>query len=421
MRRSAERQRTAGAREVVSVTIDAIAAGGDGVGRVGGRVVFVPRTAPADVVTAAVAPSRGSFARGMLREVVRGSPERVVPPCPHYTRDRCGGCQIQHLGYAAQLAAKRRIVADAFQRIAHRAVELGPVVPSPGEWRYRSKLTLALRRRGPGWIAGLHPYDDPARVFALADCPITDRRVVGAWRGVMSAAHLFPDVQALRGNIRWTADGPVFTLLGATRWPAAGEFFAAVPAVAALYWEPAHADRRLLGDRRATASPAGSFAQVNPALAAGLRAYVGALVRAARPATVIDGYAGSGDLAAELDGIGMAVTAIELDRDASAWCAARLGPRSRAVTARVEDVLPDLLPADAVVLNPPRAGLDRRVTAALAGSRVPLVAYVSCDPATLSRDVARLAGYRVTSVRPFDMFPQTAHVETVCTLAPEAA
>ncbi|HEY3134022.1 MAG TPA: TRAM domain-containing protein, partial [Gemmatimonadaceae bacterium] len=175
----------------VSVAIDSIAAGGDGVGRSNGLVVFVPRTAPGDVVTAQIS-GKGHFARGALRNVVTASRDRIEPPCPHYTRDKCGGCQLQHVSYAAQLEAKRAIIRDSLQRIGKRQVELPPIERSPKEWRYRTKLTLAMRRRGARWIAGLHPYDDPVRIFALADCPITDRRVVAAWHEIMEADTYFP-------------------------------------------------------------------------------------------------------------------------------------------------------------------------------------------------------------------------------------
>jgi SAM-dependent methyltransferases related to tRNA (uracil-5-)-methyltransferase len=114
------------------------------------------------------------------------------------------------------------------------------------------------------------------------------------------------------------------------------------------------------------------------------------------------------------------VTAVELDPDASAWSASKLAEPSRAIRARVEDALPGLLPADLVVLNPPRAGVDSRVTDTLEAEVGHLrgVIYVSCNPATLARDLSRLPSYRIESLRAFDMFPQTAHVETVCDLRP---
>src|SRR6266540_4065323 len=209
--------------DMMNVQIESIAAGGDGVGRNNGLVVFVPRTAPGDVVTARIA-GKGSFARGSLRTIARPSPERVDPPCPHYTRDRCGGCQLQHMSYDAQLRAKQRIIRDAIERIGRRAVNDPEIRPSPNEWRYRTKLTMAMRRNASGrWIAGLHHYDDPSRIFALSDCLITDNRVVGFWRDIMAHAESFPGSQPLRGSVRITRDGAVFTLIGSMRFPRAGE------------------------------------------------------------------------------------------------------------------------------------------------------------------------------------------------------
>lgn len=402
----------------VSLSIDTIAAGGDGVARSEGLVVFVPRTAPGDVVTASVA-GKGHFARGSLRAILRPSPDRIDPPCQHYVRERCGGCQIQHIAYPAQLAAKQRIITDAMTRIGRREIAPPEVVPSVSEWRYRTKLTLAMRRRPGGWIAGLHPHDDPAHVFALADCPITDRRVVSAWREILAASEFLPEATALRGSVRWTDDGPTFVLTGGTRWSQHSEFFAAVPTLAAFYWEPAESARRLLGDRRARSAPAASFAQVNPVVAKVLRDYVFSRVMAFRPARVTDAYSGAGELAVALAASGVAVTAIELDPDAADWAARDLSEPSRSIAGRVEDVLPRAPSADVVVVNPPRGGLGADVTGWLeSAAGIQAIVYVSCDPATLARDVSRMPGYAIQSVRAFDMFPQTAHVETVCVMTP---
>jgi 23S rRNA (uracil1939-C5)-methyltransferase len=163
--------------------------------------------------------------------------------------------------------------------------------------------------------------------------------------------------------------------------------------------------------------------QVNARVAAALREHVLERVRAHGPARVIDAYAGMGDTALPLAAEGRTVVAIELDAEAVARFRERLPAPSAAIAGRVEDHLPAALPADVVLLNPPRAGVDARVTAALEAAATPprAVVYVSCDPATLARDVARMPRYRVASLRAYDMFPQTAHVETVCELVPEAA
>jgi 23S rRNA (uracil1939-C5)-methyltransferase len=210
-------------------------------------------------------------------------------------------------------------------------------------------------------------------------------------------------------------------MMGGISWAARDQFVAKVPSISAVWWEPADdKPRRLLFDKRQDRDPSASFAQVNAEMAEILRTYVLDRALAYEPKTVIDAYAGAGHIAIALSDRGIRVTAIELDPDASSWSAARLAAPSRAIRAKVEDALPGLLPADLVILNPPRAGVDSYVTATLEAEvgHVHGVIYVSCNPATLARDLARLPSYRIESLRAFDMFPQTAHVETVCELRP---
>lgn len=411
----------------VSLDIESIAAGGDGIARHDGLVVFVPRTAPGDRVRARIQ-TRGRMARGVLERIERAAPSRVTPACPHYEIDQCGGCQLQHLSLDAQHEAKRRIVVDAFRRIGRREVPLPELQAGALAWRYRRKLTLALRRADGRWRAGLHVFGDPDRIFSLDDCHIADERLMRVWREILAASALLPDAARLRGAVR-LLDGPdnqaALTLEGATRWTAHADFFARVPSLASLWWIPDAGVRRRLHDRRDTPAAGtadASFAQVNPDVAARLGQFVTSTVMAHAPSSVVDGYAGTGDQAVRLAGLGVRVTAIEVDGDASAVCAGRLPGGSRALNARVEDVLSSALPADVVVLNPPRAGVGAGVTARLAPEQaLRAIVYVSCDPATLARDVARLPGWRVARITAFDMFPQTAHVETVCELVPERA
>jgi 23S rRNA (uracil1939-C5)-methyltransferase len=435
----------------IELAIDSIAAGGDGVGRAGGLVVFVPRTAPGDVGLTRI-DGGGRFARGRLERLLRAGPSRIDPPCAHYVADRCGGCQLQHIAYDGQLEAKSAIIRDSIQRIGKRSIAAPVVRPSARQWRYRRKLTLALRRPAHGgWIAGLHPFDAPGRVFDLVDCPITDERVLAVWREIRAAARWLPDAPELRGAVRVPADGDgegtSFLLEGARRWPTHTQFFDATPSLGALWWRPEGQSRRRLHARIAIATAGGgsdvgagdaevpdatrpdanaadaSFAQVNSEVAAELHRHVVALALAHRPATAVDAYAGSGDTAVPLADAGVRVSAIELDRDGAARGAARLQAPSLMMRARVEDVLASLLPADIVILNPPRGGVDVAVTTALssAPTAVRAIIYVSCNPSTLARDLSRLPGYRIESITAFDMFPQTAHVETVCELVPEGA
>ncbi len=401
--------------------ISGIAAGGDGVGRSDGLVVFTPRTAVGDIVDVMVTTQR-RFARGIVRDIERPSPDRIEPACAHYTVDNCGGCQLQHMSYDAQLRAKGSIIADSLRRIGRRELDVPVVQPSDAQWRYRRKLTLHLRRVGSGWIAGLHPYDNPVAVFDLTDCPITEQRVLDVWRAMRGVFELLPSEPALRVAVRLLPAGAAVVVQGGSSWPDYKRFFAGVADITELWWKPEQGRTRLLSSRSGGSESGASFVQVNERVADALREFVLERVRTFSPAHVIDAYAGSGDTAIPLAREG-SVTAIELDADAVAQFGPRMRAPSKAIAGRVEDHIERSLPADVVILNPPRTGVDERVARALQGAspRPRGIIYVSCDPGTLARDLARMPAYRLASVRAYDMFPQTAHVETVCELVPEAA
>src|SRR6058998_201931 len=178
------------------VTITGIAVGGDGVGRLSdGRAVFVPRAAPGDRIRLKERSLQRhrNFARAHLGEIVEAGPGRVTPPCPHYVHDHCGGCQLQHLAYDVQLSAKRAIVGDTLRRIGKLDLPDLEIVEALDEWRYRAKISLAAKGgEGAATAIGLHPYDRPNFVFPLADCHITDFRLMALWRELRSKLALLP-------------------------------------------------------------------------------------------------------------------------------------------------------------------------------------------------------------------------------------
>src|SRR4030095_2975801 len=234
---------------MAQVRIESIAGGGDGVGRLDGLAVFIPRTAPGDLVEASIR-QRGRMARGRLLRVLEASGDRVVPRCVHYDRDHCGGCQVQHLSIDAQHTAKQRIVQDAFARIAKRRVDLPPIVPSVSDWEYRSRLTLAMRWERDHWIMGLHQFDDVDRVFDLRECPITNGRVVSAVAEVRNDARFLPRTAELRGTVRLVSEELTLVVEGGASWPTAREFAQAVPSFAVIRWRPADGAPRVGVDRR---------------------------------------------------------------------------------------------------------------------------------------------------------------------------
>lgn len=397
-------------------------------------------------------------ARGRVLQVLTPSADRVEPICAHYTEDRCGGCQLQHLRAEAQTEARRHIVQDTLARIGRREVPL-PEVVSDVAWGYRSRLTLTLMRKSVGWVGGLHPHDDPARVFALEQCHIAHPALVSVWQAlrplIRKAAPALPVGDTLRLGLRLedTAGGadasapPTVALVfeGGTHWPDQDAWTLAARGVDArisgVWYTPMGQpvpDRGAKGEAEPMeyapqAREALAFSQVNPVVATALREYVFGAVQGFTPRRVVDAYAGTGALAARLATDGVAVVAIEADPAGAEAAAGRLQavggatvPPSRAICDLVERALPTLAATerpDVVVLNPPRRGVHADVTAWLeaAGQEgVRGVVYVSCDPATLARDLSRLPSWRVAAVQCFDMFPQTAHVETVCVLQRES-
>lgn len=406
-----------------------------------GVACFVPRTAPGDVAQVALQ-MRSRFATGRLLQVLQAAPARVEPRCPHYIVDRCGGCQLQHMESEAQRAARATIVRDALQRIARRDVPVPAVEPGPSDWEYRRRLTLALQKSGSRWIGGLHPYDDASRVFELEVCPITQPLLVHAWHAVRRCSEALPSVAALRLGLRLLDDGQVaIVVIGGRDWPRAGEFASHVlaqePALRTVWWEPEAGAAQCIADRAAPRSleegehrdDALSFVQVNAPVAAMLRAWVAERTLAATPSHVVDAYAGSGLLTEQLARAGVHVTSIELDAHATRRAKARVAgiDYARVLTGSVETLLPEVLAEqapDVVIVNPPRRGLEPAIPAALnvtAHTGTRCIIYISCDPATLARDLSGLTHWRIESLRCFDMFPQTSHVETVCVLEPEKA
>jgi 23S rRNA (uracil1939-C5)-methyltransferase len=356
-------------------------------------------------------------------EIVEPGPGRVTPPCPHYVNDHCGGCQLQHLAYDEQLKAKRAIVGDTLRRIGKLDLPDLEIVEALEEWRYRAKISMEAKTtagRADGLTVGLHPYDRSNFVFPLADCHITDFRLMALWRALRSKLAMLPqpltrvtlrlDREERRHIIAESAGEP---------WLDAGELRRALGDVVdgeiICWWQPVDGAARVMAGP-STGFPATAFEQVNPGMGMITRRWAVEQLGDVRGQAVWDLYGGIGDTAALLVERGANVVSVDADEKAVSWGRARL-PAARFIAARAEDVLPSLAAPHAVVVNPPRAGLHWDVSLRLTSDPVPKLVYISCDPATLARDLQRLnVNYVVREVRAFDLFPQTAHVETVAVL-----
>lgn len=415
------------------VTIDSIAAGGEGVGRLpDGRAVFVHGVAPGEEVEVEIVRSRPRWARARLQRILQPSPDRRTPPCPF--QGRCGGCTLEHLEYPAQLAAKGRIVADALTRIGGIDVAAPAVTPSPRTQRYRNRVSFTLRRLGGGRVvAGFHQLGAPDRIVDVdGRCLLPEPPIARAWDALRSGwgegARRLPSGDELRLTLRATAGGEISLLIdgggGGAGLP--DELLAAVPALRSIWHAPGREAPRLLAGEATLAErwaeeeiplAASAFLQVNREAAALLEAHLLELAGAVQGQRVVDAYCGVGLHARRLARAGARVIGLELDPDAVAAARVANVPGAEFRQGTVESLLADALPADLVVLNPPRGGVAGEALDALLAAPPERVLYISCDPATLARDLRRLSGrYAVTSLRSFDLFPQTAHVETVVEL-----
>lgn len=440
-RRSAATRSPRKGAPTAEVRIESIAAGGEGVGRLpDGRAVFVHRTAPGDLARVSLTTERPRWARGRLLEVIEPSPVRRAAPCPHYAD--CGGCTLEHLEYPAQLAAKSRIAGDALRRIGGIDTGAPEVVPSPKEHRYRNRVSFALRRtRAAEVIAGFHALHDPDRIVPIdGTCLLPEQPISDVWDRLRISwgpgAELLPSGASLRLTLRSTAAGEVSLLIeGGRRDGRLEELASRVEGLKSI-WHRTDDDESA---RHAAAAPGlpeswgddrfevagAAFLQVNRSAAQLLEAHVLSLCSDVRAAKVVDAYCGIGAHGRRLAAQGVQVVGLELDEDAvriartlaASKASTSAGTEAMFECGRVEDVIEAHLPADLVILNPPRAGVDPRVVEKLLERPARRIVYISCDPATLSRDLKGLSSsYSVTSVRCFDLFPQTAHVETVVAL-----
>ena len=436
-----------------TLRIERMGNGAEAVGRLAsGKTVFVAGGAPGDAVRVEVVEEKASFARARIVAVEEPSPLRAEPRCPH--GDACGGCPWQHLSYEAQLEAKRANVVGALVHTARleaaRAEDLvRPCLPSKRQWGYRNKLELGAARAENGeFLLGFH-REGTHDIATPAVCPLAHDAVAKApkaLRGALRFAQGSADLGIFRVGVRhslrtreteialWTKPGAfprahvAKTLKSALKATSIVRVLAdpgrarKIKGVETLdgkgCWGEELADARFL-----TSAP--SFFQVNTAQAEKLAAEVveglGGRMGEEGPEgldglLVADLYAGGGTFSVPLARAGADVVAIEaagssvrdLRRNAE-----MNGVDIEVVGGDAARELPELGGLDALVVDPPRAGLADGVAESIAEAAPARVAYVSCNPATWARDVARFEqnGYRLARAQPVDLFPQTHHVE----------
>ena len=402
-------------QEIILVEITTPVYGGEGMGRLAdGRAVFVPYCLPGELVRVAIVEEKRGFARARLLEVVRPSLQRIAPRCRHF--GVCGGCHYQHAGYAAQLEIKRAVVRDQLQRIG--SIPDPPVmdvVPSPAAWNYRNTIQFHL---DPAGRVGFQQWGSH-EVVPIVECHLPADELNQIWPRL--------DLEALpsleRIELRQGADGEALLVLHSSDL-AAPEFSVDFP-ISAVHLSPA-GKIILAGDDyilmevlgRTFKVSADSFFQVNTAQAAAMVSYLLEALPLDPNVTVLDVYCGVGLFSAFLAPRVRRCIGVELSEAACDDYAVNLDEFDNVELYQGDagQILPHLnLRPELVLVDPPRAGIERAVLDALVTMQPQTIAYISCDPATLARDLKRLlaAGYQLAQVKPFDLFPQTYHVESV--------
>ena len=426
-----DRTETPGVAAEPTVRIRGLSSDGAGVGTLDdGRVVFVPRTAPGDEVRVRLTHGKPRWARGKLRELLVPSPDRVTPACPYY--EECGGCTLQHVAYTQQLHWKGDTVREALRRIAHVDIALPVVVPSPRQRGYRSRMTFTLIRLPKGRVvAGFHHLGVPHRIVDVDEgCILPEPAVASVWTGLRKAwgegARRLPSGRKLHLTLRAVDEGVILVVEGGQGPGRPDILLREVKGLVAVWADRPKGGVKLLAglthvhDTRfgeTVRTGPRTFLQVNREASEALHRWVLEQGRVKPGQRVVDAYCGVGLYGRDFARIGADVLGIERDGEAARAASGDAPERFTVWAGAVEDRMAEALPADLVILNPPRAGVDARVTEVLQAAGPPRLIYASCAPATLARDIGRLSSsYEVVNVRAFDLFPQTAHVEAVVVL-----
>ena len=378
----------------LKVEIERILPGGVGLAHAEGLTVFVYLAAPGDVVRVAVERTRGKVAFASIAEIIKPSLLRVEPPCPYF--GRCGGCDFQQLGYETQLQAKVEIIRDCLHRLGgFDPVPEIEIQPSPNEWHYRARANWQVDRttnelgyfeRGSNRVCDVE--------FCAVLTPELQKTLAGVRQQLSQEKSFGKNIEAVAGAEAVSVASD------------AGEL------------ETKVVSRAVAGETYYFS--AAGFFQINHQL---LEAIIETAIGAASGNLAIDLYCGVGLFTLPLARRFKKVVGIESNRTATEFARQNLSSanltNAAVETARVGEWLQknsrSLGQVDFLLLDPPRTGAENKDIQGILAVRPRKISYVSCDPATLARDLKKLvaAGYKLHSIKAFDMFPQTHHVETV--------
>lgn len=413
------------------VEIERLAFGGSGIARKDGKVYFVKGGLPNDIVDIKVTSDKGKFAEAVIENIVEPSGDRVEPPCRVF--HACGGCQLQNLSYPAQLREKENILRETLQRIGGIGhVPAEPISASPSEYGYRRRVVLSAWYFSGGWHIGFYREMSSANV-EIDSCPVADGVINKAVSRLSHVLSSIADPGYPLEKVYLSSDGAKAHITLLPRFKSAPASLGSLARHLKRYEETenvsmsggdeAEFELSFSGLRFLTAPSVftQSNTPVNEALIGTVLEWAG--LRGTE--TVLDLYSGAGNFSIPLAASAKRVVSVEVNKRSAA-----LAKRSAALNglnnityhiAPCEEYLrdedPEVRPLDIAVLDPPREGAKEAV-AGIARLAPEKVIYVSCDPATLARDVRMFgdSGYALERVKPFDMFPQTYHIESVSLL-----
>ncbi len=426
----------------VDLEIESLAYQGYGVARRSGQVHLVEGALPGERVRARALRRAARVVFAETTEVLAPSPRRVTPPCPVF--GRCGGCQFLHAAYELQVEAKTEFVRAAFRGRPEASARIAPTAGAVSPFRFRNRMSYSIGG-GPGTpVVGLHARRDPAAILPARDCVLAPEwhrelleRTTDLLRAHPDMARNAPRRLDLREGRRTGARmatlspppregadawverfrNAVQTIVFSEAFPPGGE----EPRHRAAFGSGVIEER--LGPWRFEIGPH-TFFQTYTEQAERMFAMAAVWAAEIAPARIVEFYAGVGALTAFL--AGAAKEALAVERHGPSVAAARRNLRRNGIAnvrfqgADAADFRPRDLSetAELVVVDPPRAGLSPKALRAAAAWRPGAILYVSCDPMTLARDVARFEefGYRLERLQPFDLFPQTFHVESLALL-----
>ncbi len=409
-------------KPLAEIELTGLVFGGDAIGRLSdGRPIFVPFGIPGEKVRVEIVEEKANYSRGRILDILTNSPSRIIPLCKHY--GVCGGCHYQHLSYADQLKFKQEIVKDQLKRIGKFSEPpVESILPSPNEWNYRNTVQFHLSPKGkPGYQqAGSN------QIVEISECHLPLPAINATWPQLEIESSSGIDRITLREGI----DGDLLLGLEGNS-DTAPEFEVDFP-LSAVYLGN-QSEILLSGDpytlirvkERDFMVSAGSFFQVNLPQAEKMVDLVLKLLDPKPADIILDGYCGVGLFSAFIAPRVKKVIGIELSESACSDYARNMDEFDNVelYVGLAEQILPSLkVNPNKVVVDPPRAGLDKSVLDTLLKVSPELIVYVSCDPSTLARDTRRFveSGYELTSVTPLDLFPQTYHVEGIALLSRRA-